>query len=337
MSESKYRPIVGISLGDINGIGPEIVLKTLQDSRLLSMMTPVVYGSSKVLGYYKKALKIQEFRYQIVQDSIDPEQINVVNCWQDMLEISTGQTTEAGGQAAFMALDKATTDLTKGIIQALVTAPINKHNIQRDDFNFPGHTEFLTQASGAKDSLMLLCTQNLRVGVVTGHIPIAKVAQSISKERISSKLNILEKTLRQDFGIGKPRIAVLGLNPHAGENGILGNEEQKIIEPVVQQFKEKSKLIFGPYPADGFFGSGQYKKFDGILAMYHDQGLIPFKTLAFENGVNYTAGLSIVRTSPDHGTAYDIAGKGQASEVSFREALYMACDVARRRRENGKG
>ena len=336
MSNAFHKPYIGISIGDINGIGPEIILKTLQDNRLLNMMTPVIYGSSKVLGYYRKALKISEFKYQVVQQELVPEQINVVNCWKEVIDINAGEANLTGGEAAFKALDQATKDLTQGIIEGLVTAPINKNTIQHDDFRFPGHTEYLTQASGAKDSLMFLCTQNLRVGVVTGHIPLAKVAQNLTSDKIYSKLAMMEKSLRQDFGIGKPRIAVLGLNPHAGEAGLLGQEEEEVILPVINKFKEKGKLVFGPFPADGFFGSGQFKKFDGVLAMYHDQGLIPFKTLAFENGVNYTAGLNIVRTSPDHGTAYDIAGKGIANEVSFREALYMACDIARRRKDNTK-
>lgn len=336
MSEHKlYKPVVGISLGDINGIGPEIVIKTLADERILDMITPVVYGSTKVLSYYRKALNLSDFTYHAVDEGshFHPEKVNVVNCWQEVIEISMGQETAEGGRAALLALQKAADHLQKGTIDGVVTAPINKNNIQSEEFQFPGHTEYFTQTFGAKDSLMLLCSEGLRVGVVTGHIPLKEVSEQLRPEKLRSKLNILEKTLRQDFGIGKPRIAVLGLNPHAGEGGLLGREEQEVIEPIIKEVSEKGKLVFGPFPADAFFGTGQYKKFNGILAMYHDQGLIPFKTLAFENGVNYTAGLPVVRTSPDHGTAYDICGKNIASEQSIREALYMACDIIRKRRD----
>jgi 4-hydroxythreonine-4-phosphate dehydrogenase len=330
---SLHKPVIGISLGDINGIGPEVVLKALADPRILDMMTPVVYGSSKVLGYYRKALKMSHFQYHHMQGPALEGQVNVVNCWQEVIEIQMGQSNPEGGKAALLALQKAVEDLKGGRIEGIVTAPINKQNIQSEEFKFPGHTEFFTKAFDTKDSLMLLCSGSLRVGVVTGHVPLQEVPQLITKERVQYKLNILERSLRQDFGIGKPRIAVLGLNPHAGEEGLLGTEEQEVIIPVIQDIKQKGRLVFGPFPADGFFGSGAYQKFDGILAMYHDQGLIPFKTLAFEQGVNYTAGLPIVRTSPDHGTAYDIAGQNIASESSMREALYLACDIARRRNE----
>jgi 4-hydroxythreonine-4-phosphate dehydrogenase len=330
---SLHKPVIGISLGDINGIGPEVVMKALSDARMLDMITPVIYGSTKVLGYYRKSLKINNFQYQQMDKDPQEAQINVVNCWEEMIEITMGQATPDGGRAALMALQYAVRDLKAGVIEGIVTAPINKNNIQTEEFQFPGHTEYFTKEFETKDSLMLLCSGNLRVGVVTGHVPLAKVPQLITKERVQLKLNILERTLRQDFGISKPRIAVLGLNPHAGEEGLLGNEEEQVITPVIQDQKNKGRLVFGPFPADGFFGNGSHNKFDGILAMYHDQGLIPFKTLAFELGVNYTAGLPIVRTSPDHGTAYDIAGQNIASEASFREAIYLACDIARRRKE----
>ena len=331
---SLYKPVVGLSLGDINGIGPEVVIKTLADDRLLDMITPVVYGSAKVLAYYRKAMRLNDFNYHQVnnEDRFHPDKVNVVNCWQEMMEINMGQETPEGGKAALLALQKAAQHLQEGKIEGIVTAPINKNNIQSDEFSFPGHTEFFTETFKAKDSLMLLCSGNLRVGVVTGHIPLNNVSQQLTKEKLRSKLNILEKTLRQDFNLTKPRIAVLGLNPHAGEGGLLGTEEQDVIIPLIKELKEKGKLIFGPFPGDGFFGTRQQEKFDGILAMYHDQGLIPFKSLAFESGVNYTAGLPIVRTSPDHGTAYDIVGKNMASEQSMREALYLACDIVRRRK-----
>ncbi|WP_224996389.1 4-hydroxythreonine-4-phosphate dehydrogenase PdxA [Cesiribacter sp. SM1] len=330
---SLHKPVIGISLGDINGIGPEVVMKALSDARMLDMITPVIYGSTKVLGYYRKTLKINNFQYQHMDKGPQEAHINVVNCWEEVIEITMGQATPDGGRAALMALQHAVRDLKAGVIEGIVTAPINKNNIQTEEFQFPGHTEYFTKEFETKDSLMLLCSGNLRVGVVTGHVPLAKVPQLITKERVQLKLNILERTLRQDFGISKPRIAVLGLNPHAGEEGLLGTEEEQVITPVIQDQKNKGRLVFGPFPADGFFGNGSHNKFDGILAMYHDQGLIPFKTLAFELGVNYTAGLPIVRTSPDHGTAYDIAGQNIASEASFREAIYLACDIARRRKE----
>lgn len=330
---SLYKPIIGISLGDINGIGPEVVMKALGDARLLDMLTPVIYGSTKVLGYYRKALKINNFTYQHMEKGPQQHCINVVNCWEELIEITAGEATAEGGRAALLALQFAVKDLKAGVIEGIVTAPINKHNIQTEEFKFPGHTEYFTKEFEARESLMLLCSGNLRVGVVTGHVPLAEVPALITKERIQQKLNILERSLRQDFGINKPKIAVLGLNPHAGEDGLLGQEEQEIIIPLIEDYKNKGRLVFGPFPADGFFGTGAYQKFDGVLAMYHDQGLIPFKTLAFETGVNYTAGLSIVRTSPDHGTAYDIAGQNLASETSLREALYLACDIARKRKE----
>ena len=328
------KPIIGISLGDINGIGPEVVIKALSDDRILDMLTPIIYGSSKVLSYYRKAMHITDFVYNPVQEGNRAlaGKVNVFNCWQEVIEIKMGEETPEGGRAALLALQKASEHLQQGLIDGIVTAPINKNNIQTEEFRFPGHTEYFTETFQAKDSLMLLCSEGLRVGVVTGHIPLKEVNQQLTPERLRSKLSILEKSLREDFGIGKPKIAVLGLNPHAGEGGLLGMEEQEIITPLIEELKEKGKFIFGPFPADGFFGTGQYKKFDGILAMYHDQGLIPFKTLAFESGVNYTAGLSIVRTSPDHGTAYDITGKNLASEQSIREAIYMACDIIRKRK-----
>ncbi|EMR02716.1 4-hydroxythreonine-4-phosphate dehydrogenase PdxA [Cesiribacter andamanensis] len=334
MNESSlHKPLIGISLGDINGIGPEVVMKALSDARLLDMMTPIVYGSTKVVGHYRKVLKMHNFQYHHMHNTPEQGQINVINCWQDAVEIQMGQSTPEGGKAALLALQKAVEDLKGGIIEGIVTAPINKHNIQSEDFKFPGHTEYFTKAFETRDSLMLLCSGNLRVGVVTGHVPLKEVPRLITRERVQLKLNILERSLKQDFGINKPRIALLGLNPHAGEEGLLGKEEEEVLIPLIGDAKNRGRLVFGPFPADGFFGSGAYNKFDGILAMYHDQGLIPFKTLAFEQGVNYTAGLPIVRTSPDHGTAYDIAGQNLASESSMREALYLACDIARKRRE----
>ena len=328
------KPRIGITIGDVNGIGPEVTIKALADSRLLNQFTPVIFGSTKVLSYYKKAFDIKDFDYtQYRGDKLQHNKINVVNCWEEMIEINAGQETREAGNAALLALTTSVDYLKKDLIDAVVTAPISKNNIQSETFKFPGHTEFYTQNFEAKDSLMFLTSDGLRVGVVTGHIPLKDVSKKITKELIQQKLKIMEESLVKDFGIKKPRIAVMGLNPHAGENGLLGEEDEKIIRPAITELKNKGKLIFGPFPADGFFGKGDYKKFDGILAMYHDQGLVPFKTLAFNSGVNFTAGLSIIRTSPDHGTAFDIAGKGEADERSMREAIFMACDVYKNRQE----
>lgn len=332
-SNNERKPTIGITIGDVNGIGPEVTIKALRDNRLLNYITPVVYGSTKTLAYYRKALHADDFNYSQVKESgqLHPKKINVVNCWDEMVEINTGEVTKEAGNASFMALQKSVEDLKKGFLDAVVTAPINKHNIQNEEFKFPGHTEYFTENFESKDSLMFLTADDLRVGVVTGHIPLKEVANAIGKEKIAAKIAIMEKSLRTDFGISKPRIAVMGLNPHAGEDGLLGSEDDGIIRPVIEDFKNKGKLVYGPFPADGFFGKGDYKKFDGILAMYHDQGLIPFKTLAFQSGVNFTAGLPIIRTSPDHGTAYNIAGKNEASEESMRAAIFLAYDIFKNR------
>ena len=330
------KPIIGITLGDYNGIGPEVVLKALSNKKILQLCTPVIYGSHKVLLKYRKLLELEEWTmYPVRQgEAIGHKRTNIINCWDENIEIQPGKITPEAGNAAYIALKNAVEDLHNGRIDALVTAPINKANIQNAEFNFPGHTEFLTASFGMKESLMLMVSENLKIGVVTGHIPLQKVADNITKEKIQIKIELLLQTMTNDFGINKPRIAVLGLNPHAGEAGLLGNEEMEIIQPVIKNFRQKGHLIFGPYPADGFLGTGNYKKYDAVLAMYHDQGLIPFKTLAFENGVNYTAGLPVVRTSPDHGTAYDIAGKNNADENSMREAIFLAYDIFRLRKES---
>ena len=334
LSGTSDKPILGITLGDYNGVGPEVILKTMADSRITKICTPVIYGSNKILLKYKKLLEIEEINFQISKtvDNLIPKKINVINCWDDDLEIEPGKVTTEAGRCAFLSLNKATEDLISKKIDGIVTAPINKKNIQSSDFKFAGHTEYFASKDSGVEHLMLLVSEDLRVGVATGHIPLSEVKQKLTKEIILSKVNILYKSLKNDFQILKPRIALLGLNPHAGEEGLLGTEEKDFIAPLVEELKNKGVLIFGPLSADGFFGSGQFKKFDGILAMYHDQGLIPFKTLAFEQGVNFTAGLSFVRTSPDHGTAYDLAGKGIASESSFREALYLAIDVVKNRK-----
>lgn len=326
---------VGITHGDINGIGYEVILKALEDSRMLELCTPIIYGSAKIANYYRKQLELPQFAINQVAKASEARDgacsiINVVG--EDTL-IEPGKATATAGKAAFIALEQAVADLRNGYIDALVTAPINKDTIQSDTFNFPGHTEYLEASLGDGDkALMILCNENVRVALVTTHLPIAQIPSAITKEAIVEKLEIFNDSLKNDFGINYPRIAVLSLNPHAGENGLLGKEEQEIISPALVGGRDKNIQCYGPYAADGLFGSGLYSKFDGILAMYHDQGLAPFKTLAMESGVNFTAGLQFVRTSPDHGTGYDIAGKGLASESSLRQAIYHAIDVVRCRR-----
>ncbi|WP_242919341.1 4-hydroxythreonine-4-phosphate dehydrogenase PdxA [Pontibacter liquoris] len=331
--DTKPKIRLGISIGDTNGIGPEVVIKTLSDQRILNFCTPVIYGSAAILNKVRKDLEAEHFHYQQLDTAanLTLKKVNLVSCIAEDLEITPGTPTAASGKASLDSLLAASRDLKAGLLDGLVTAPINKDNIQAEDFRFPGHTEFLTSYFDAADSLMLLVSGDLRVATVTGHIPVKEVAAKLTEALLIRKITILLESLRKDFGILKPRIAVLGLNPHAGEKGLLGNEEVEIIRPAVMHLKERGHLVFGPYPADGFFGMRQYTQVDAVLSMYHDQGLIPFKTLAMETGVNFTAGLSVVRTSPDHGTAYDIAGKQLADETSFREALFLACDVIKKR------
>lgn len=331
MKENK-KIKVGITHGDINGVGYEIILKVLEDSRILELCTPIVYGSAKIAAFYRKQLEMQQFSMNQIANAVDARDgaCSIINVVGEDTIVEPGKATAAAGKAAFVALEQAVADLRNGTIDALVTAPINKDSIQSETFCFPGHTEYLESSLGDGDkALMILCNENVRVALVTTHLPIAKVPEAITKEGIVEKLNAFNNSLKNDFGINSPRIAVLSLNPHAGENGLLGSEEQEIIAPAIEEARDNKILCFGPYAADGLFGSGQYAKFDGILAMYHDQGLTPFKTLAMESGVNFTAGLKYVRTSPDHGTGYDIAGKGVASEASLREAIYHAIDVVR--------
>ncbi|MCG8308170.1 MAG: 4-hydroxythreonine-4-phosphate dehydrogenase PdxA [Cytophagales bacterium] len=329
------KPVIGISIGDINGIGPEVIIKALSDSRILNHITPVIFGSTKVLSYYRKMMKFDDFHYSQLRsiNELNPRKVNVVNCWHDMVEIKVGQVTPEAGNCAYLALREATNYLKEDKIHAIVTAPINKKNIQRDDFKFVGHTDFITEELGAPDSLMLMVNEKLRIGVVTAHIPVNEISKNLTREAVEKKLDIMIKSLKNDFGIEKPRVALLGLNPHAGEDGLLGKEEAEIIEPVIASNKNKGKLVFGPFPSDGFFGTLQYQKFDGILAMYHDQGLIPFKMLGFESGVNYTAGIPKVRTSPDHGTAYSLAGKNAANPDSMRAAIYLAAETVKIRNQ----
>lgn len=332
--ERENNPIrIGITIGDINGIGPEVIIKALKDSRILSDCTAIIYGSTKTMSYHKKALGEEEFTYQSCKTAEDasPKKINIVNVWNDEIKFELGSITETGGKYAFLSLEKATEDLAANKIDILVTAPISKEAIIKAGFQFPGHTEYLAHLSGVDEALMVMVSPNLKVALVTSHIALKDVSNALTKEKVYAKIKAMESTLKKDFGIIRPKIAVLGLNPHAGENGKMGTEESEAISPAIQQAKNENVLAFGPYPADGFFGSNLLGQFDGILAMYHDQGLTAFKALAFEEGVNYTAGLPIVRTSPDHGTAFDIAGQNKASGQSFRSAIYLAMDIYRNR------
>ncbi len=331
----QQKPIIGITLGDINGIGPEIIIKTLNDNRILDMLTPVIFGSTKTLSYYRKSLNIFDFNFSQAKDheNLNSKKINVINCWDDAIEINSGEVSESAGNCSRLALEAVTEALQKKSIDAVVTAPINKSNVFSDQFKFKGHTSFFANKFGNGESLMMMISENLKIGLVTDHIPVKDISAALTKDLIETKIEMFEKTLEKDFGFVKPRIAVMGLNPHAGEEGLLGDEENNIIKPLIIDLKNKGKLIYGPFPSDGFFGNASYKSYDGVLCMYHDQGLIPFKSLSFETGVNYTAGISIVRTSPDHGTANSIAGKNLASEKSFREALFLALEISKKRKE----
>ncbi|HBL76576.1 MAG: 4-hydroxythreonine-4-phosphate dehydrogenase PdxA [Bacteroidetes bacterium GWF2_42_66] len=324
---------IGITQGDINGIGYEVIIKTLMEPRILEMCTPIVYGSPKVAAYHRKALELESFTFNGIRTAkeADPKKANIINCTDDNIRVELGRSSEMAGEASYMALEKAVEDLRLGEIDALITAPINKDNIQSDKFHFPGHTEFLAEQFNVKDYVMLMVSEVMKIGVVVGHAPLSEVSQRITVDSILRKLRIISSSLEKDFSIKKPRIAVLALNPHAGDGGLLGHEEKDIIMPAIEKAKQEGILAIGPYPADGFFGSGDYTKFDAILAMYHDQGMIPFKLASFEKGVNYTAGLPVIRTSPAHGTAYDIAGEDKASPDSFRQALYLACDISKNR------
>jgi 4-hydroxythreonine-4-phosphate dehydrogenase len=319
---------IGITHGDINGISYEVILKTLSDSRLINNITPIIYGSPKVLAYYRKAFNNNSQTMTInYPEEARPKNINIINCNSEDVRVEMGLSTEMAGLAAYQALEKAVQDLKDNKIDLIVTAPINKKNIQAAGFNFLGHTEFFAKEFNSKNHLMILMNDVIKIGVVTEHIPISQVPSTLSKELILEKINTLNESLKSDFLIRKPRIAVLSLNPHCGDDGLIGDEEKNIIIPAIKEAKTQDVLAFGPYPADGFFGAALYRNFDAVLAMYHDQGLAPFKVIAFEDGVNYTAGLPIVRTSPAHGTAYDITGKNIASEQSFRSALYTAIDI----------
>ena len=326
------KVIVGISQGDINGIGLEVVLKTLMEPGIAEICTPVLFSSQKTVSYYRKVLGIEEFNFQPMRDfsQINHKKVNVFMAYDEEVNIEMGKETEVGGKYAFISLERATQALLEGSIHTLVTAPINKRNIQRSDFPFVGHTEYLGEKLGGEPLMFLCSEQGLRVAVVTGHMPLSAVAPAITKELVIKRIQQVHQSLKRDFALRKPRIAVLGLNPHAGDGGVIGHEDQAVIKEAIAQANVNG-LVYGPYSADGFFGSGVWKQFDAVLAMYHDQGLVPFKTIAFEDGVNFTAGLNAVRTSPDHGTGYDIAGKNIANPASFRQALYMSIDIYKRR------
>ena len=319
--------IVGISIGDLNGIGSEVVLKTFEDARMLELCTPVIFVNVKILSFVKKTFESTSILHGIDRlDQLVVGKINVLNVWREGVDLNFGTNDETVGKYAIKSFVAATKALKEGLIDVLVTAPINKYNIQSEEFKFPGHTDYLDQELEG-NALMLMVQDNLRVGLLTDHIPVNEVAKHLTEELIIQKIETVKKSLIQDFSINKPKIAVLGLNPHAGDGGVIGKEDEQIIKPAIKKIFDKGTLVFGPFPADGFFGSNQYEKYDAVIAAYHDQGLIPFKTLSFGKGVNYTAGLNKIRTSPDHGTAYEIAGKNKADFNSFKEAVYLALDV----------
>ena len=336
MEHNKIR--IGITQGDVNGIGYEVILKAFEDPTMLELCTPIVYGSPKVMTYHRKGLEL-ETSFTIVNSAAEAVngRLNVVNSCDDEVKVDLGKPTKESGKAAFDALEKAISEYKEGLFDVLVTAPIHKQMIQSENFPFPGHTEYIEQSVGeGEKALMILANEDLRVALVTGHVPVSRIASTLTQELIQEKLAIFNASLKRDFGIGAPRIAVLALNPHAGDGGVIGSEEDTIITPAIKAMREQGVICFGPFPADGFMGNGTYSHFDGVLAMYHDQGLTPFKVLAMENGVNFTAGLPIVRTSPDHGTAFDIADKNEASADSFRQALYMAIDIYRNRKRDAE-
>ena len=325
--------IVGISIGDLNGIGSEVILKTFEDTRMLELCTPVIFANVKIVSFLKKELKLDVAIHGIDKlEQLVVGKINVLNVWREGVNLEFGKNDDVVGSYAIKSFVAATKALKEGFVDVLVTAPINKYNIQSEEFKFPGHTDYLDKELEG-DALMLMVHDDLRVGLLTDHVPVNEVAKHLNEKLISSKIKTIIQTLKQDFEIEKPKVAVLGLNPHSGDNGVIGQEEEKIMKPALKKLFEAGNMVFGPFPADGFFGSAQYEKYDAVIATYHDQGLIPFKTLSFGNGVNYTAGLNKVRTSPDHGTAYEIAGKGVANHESFKEAVYLAIDIYNKRND----
>jgi 4-phospho-D-threonate 3-dehydrogenase / 4-phospho-D-erythronate 3-dehydrogenase len=327
------KPIIGISCGDVNGIGIELIIKTFADSRILEHCTPVVFASNKVINFYRKTMPELNLNFSITKEynRINQKQVNLFNCWEEDIQVTPGQLTDTGGKYAVLSLQTAVAALKQKHIDGLVTAPVHKKNIQSAEFNFTGHTPYLKEMFGVNDVVMMLCAGDFRVALVTEHVPVGEVAKHITKEKILSKLNLINQSLQKDFGIDKPRIAVLGLNPHAGDEGLIGKEEETIIKPAIREAKNNNMLVVGPYSADAFFARRSFERFDAVLAMYHDQGLIPFKTLASGDGVNFTAGLPVVRTSPDHGVAFDIAGQDKADNSSFMTALFECIDIINRR------
>lgn len=334
LTGTEHKPIIGISCGDINGIGAEVIIKTIADTRLLDLCTPVIFASNKVINFYRKSSPGLNFSFGIIKEfnKLEPKHINIYNCWEEDVVITPGVMNDTGGAYGIKSLISACNALRDRKIHGLVTAPIHKKNIQSDNFKYTGHTPFLKDFYNSPDVLMILAADNLRVGLVTEHLPIKEVAGHITKDAILSKLKIFHASLQKDFGIDKPRIAVLGLNPHAGDEGLVGSEEEKFIKPAIKEARQNNMLVVGPFSADAFFARGNHEKFDGVLAMYHDQGLIPFKSLAIGEGVNFTAGLPVIRTSPDHGTAFDIAGQNKADESSFRGALFTCLDIINQRK-----
>jgi 4-hydroxythreonine-4-phosphate dehydrogenase len=332
---SENKPVIGISCGDINGIGIELIIKTLGDSRILDICTPIIFANNKVINFYRKSVPDININFISIKDlgRINHKQVNLFNCWEEEVAVAPGTLTDMGGNYAVKSLTVAAQALKEGKIDGLVTAPIHKKNIQGQQFNFTGHTPYLKHLFGAADVVMFMVAENIKVALLTEHVAVKDIAQYVTKENILSKLQLVNSSLKKDFGINKPKIALLGLNPHAGDEGLIGKEDEEVIKPAIKEAKQKDIFCFGPYPADAFFARGQYEKFDGVLAMYHDQGLIPFKSLAIGEGVNYTAGLKGVRTSPDHGVAFDIAGKGKADESSFREAIFKCVDIINSRKE----
>ena len=334
MSE-KAKPVIGISCGDLNGIGTELIIKTFSDNRVLDHCIPIIFGSNKLINFYRKSVPELNFNYQSTREfnRLNNKQVNLFSCWEEEVVISPGQLTDVGGKYAVLSLQTAVAALKQKQIDGLVTAPIHKKNIQTAEFSFTGHTPYLKSVFGVNDVAMMLCAGNFRVALLTEHIPVSAIAGFITRENILSKLSIVHQSLQKDFGIDKPRIAVLGLNPHAGDEGLIGDEEEKIIKPAIKEAKNNNMLVVGPFSADAFFARRQYEKFDAVLAMYHDQGLIPFKALAIGEGVNFTAGLPGVRTSPDHGVAFDIAGKDKADHSSFLTAIFACIDIINQRNE----
>jgi 4-hydroxythreonine-4-phosphate dehydrogenase len=336
VQEKEKRIRVGITHGDMNGIGYEVIIKTLQDQRLMENYTIIVYGSSKIASYYRKTLNMPDFNFNVIHkaEQAHPRRPNILNIHDEEVKIDIGQSTQIAGELALLSLETATADLARNEIDVVVTGPINKKNIQSDNFRFMGHTEYFGHKFNSPDHLMLMVSREFRIGMITGHVPVSGIKDILTEDLIMRKIRVMNLSMTRDFGIVKPKIAVLALNPHAGDEGLIGNEDSTIVRSAIAKCYDQNILVFGPYPADGFFGANQFSHFDAILAMYHDQGMIPFKLLSFDEGVNFTAGLPVIRTSPAHGTAYELAGKNLASSEGFRAALHLACDIFENRQRH---